>query len=137
MWIIKYKDEIVFTTPNYKTLDDQLKMFKVLNFKAPLTYEWLGTKQPTIDILAQICQYIKELTNERYIIFCSHFRKHFSYSIFSGVWSVYIMVNKKGFFKKRSPYWRTLRKLSNQIVAAKKGRGSYRRKDKHKEKCYD
>jgi len=52
MWIIKYKDEIVFTTPNYKTLDDQLKMFKVLNFKVPLTYEWLGTKQPTIDILA-------------------------------------------------------------------------------------
>jgi hypothetical protein len=47
------------------------------------------------------------------------------------------MVNKKGFFKKRSPYWRTLRKLSNQIVAAKKGRGSYRRKDKHKGKCYD
>jgi len=36
--------------------------------------------------------------------------------------------------KKRSPYWRTLRILSNQIIPAKKGRGSYRRKKKHKHK---
>jgi len=39
--------------------------------------------------------------------------------------------------KKRSPYWRALRILSNRIIAAKKGRGSYRRKKKHKENCYE
>ena len=47
------------------------------------------------------------------------------------------MVNKKEYTKKRSPYWRTLRKLSNQIVPSKKGRGRYIRTIKHKEKCYD
>ena len=49
------------------------------------------------------------------------------------------MINKKEYTKKRSPYWRTLRKLSNQIVPSKKGRGSYVRTIKHKEKekCYD
>jgi stalled ribosome alternative rescue factor ArfA len=47
------------------------------------------------------------------------------------------MKNKKENFKKRSPYWRTLRKLSNQLIPSKKGRGSYVRMIKHKEKCYD
>ena len=44
---------------------------------------------------------------------------------------------KRKVITKRSPYWRTLRKLSNKIVPSKKGRGSYIRTLKHKEKCYD
>jgi len=39
--------------------------------------------------------------------------------------------------KKRSPYWKWLRACQYKIVLAKKGKGSYNRKMKHKEKFND
>ena len=39
--------------------------------------------------------------------------------------------------RKRSPYWKWLRACSHKIIAVKKGRGSYTRKIKHKEKTND
>ena len=36
--------------------------------------------------------------------------------------------------KQRSPYWKWLRSLSHKIVRSKKGKGSYNRTLKHKEK---
>jgi|3_EtaG_2_1085321.scaffolds.fasta_scaffold34537_5 stalled ribosome alternative rescue factor ArfA len=40
---------------------------------------------------------------------------------------------KRNFTKKRDPTWKTRRTLGHRIVPAKKGRGSYKRKEKHNE----
>jgi stalled ribosome alternative rescue factor ArfA len=40
-------------------------------------------------------------------------------------------MNKKK-MKKRNPYWKWLRKLKHKVVVAKRGKGSYTRKLKHR-----
>ena len=49
MWILKYKGEIVFTSWDFSTIASTILMMQELGM--PLTYEWIDSKQPTVDIL--------------------------------------------------------------------------------------
>ena len=50
MWILKYKDEIVFTSWDFNKIEPTILMMKKIGM--PVTYEWIDNEQPTVDILA-------------------------------------------------------------------------------------
>ena len=50
MWILKYQDEIVFTSWDFSKIEPTILMMKKMGM--PVTYEWVNSKQPTVDILA-------------------------------------------------------------------------------------
>lgn len=50
MWILKYKGEIVFTAWDFSKVEPTILMMKKMGM--PVTYEWVNSKQPTVDILA-------------------------------------------------------------------------------------
>jgi hypothetical protein len=50
MWILKYKDEIVFTSWDFNKIEPTILMMKKIGM--PVTYEWIDSTQPTVDIYA-------------------------------------------------------------------------------------
>jgi len=50
MWILKYKDEIVFTSWNFSKIEPTILLMQKIGM--PVTYEWIGNEQPTVDIYA-------------------------------------------------------------------------------------
>jgi len=49
MWILKYKGKIVFTAWDFSKIEPTILMMKKMGM--PVTYEWVNSKQPTVDIL--------------------------------------------------------------------------------------
>ena len=50
MWILKYQDEIVFTSWDFSKIEPTILLMQKIGM--PVTYEWVDSKQPTVDILA-------------------------------------------------------------------------------------
>ena len=50
MWILKYKGEIVFTAWDFSKIEPTFLLMQKLGYA--VTYEWVDSKQPTVDIYA-------------------------------------------------------------------------------------
>ena len=50
MWILKYKGEIVFTSWDFSKIEPTILMMQKIGM--PVTYEWVDSKQPIVDIYA-------------------------------------------------------------------------------------
>ena len=50
MWILKYKGKIVFTSWDFSKIEPTILLMQKIGM--PVTYEWVDSKQPTVDIYA-------------------------------------------------------------------------------------
>jgi len=48
MWILKYKDEIIFRSWDHEKIEYIIRMMQDLCI--PVSYEWVPTEQPIVDI---------------------------------------------------------------------------------------